>query len=190
MIGRHDDRAVRAAAACGAALLASCLLAGCASVSPSPSATAIDLAPGGAVGLHGARTVWIGSAVLREGDPLAGRLDPHDAGAAAAATSLADDIVADLDGSLRAAVRKARRLDVVAARDRADLVLYFVVANRLHCWECRQPRDLWYWWGFVGDPEGRHLASLHGETEEGPDAAVRRFVAGVKSLRKRVRDGR
>jgi hypothetical protein len=140
-------------------------LGACATVSPSPSRAAVDLAPGGAHALRDARTVWIAGAVSRAGDVASGR----------AATG-------DSADRLREALRKGRRLELAASREQADLVLYFEQADRLRCWACRQPEGLWHWWGLVHDPTGRELASLHGETAAGADDAARRFAVELKKL--------
>jgi hypothetical protein len=157
-------------------------LAGCATASgPSPSATAIDQRSELVDAMHGARTVWIAGAVSRTGTLASGASDP-DVASAADSTDVRDELIS--------AVRTQRGLELAPARDQADLVLYFEQADRLRCWGCRQPEDLWYWWGLVLDRSGRELASLHGETGEGPPAAARQFVKSVKAMAQHSRHGR
>ncbi len=131
--------------------------------------------------LHGARTVWIAGAVSRTGGLASGSSGPDSAAAADSA---------DVREELVSAVRTQRGLELAGARDQADLVLYFERADRLRCWGCRQPEDLWYWWGLVLDRSGRELASLHGETESGPPGAARQFVKSVEAMARRSRHGR
>jgi hypothetical protein len=156
-------------------------LAGCATASgPSPSATAVAVRSEAVSALQGARTVWIAGAVSRTGGLASGSSGPDSA-------AVVDST--DVRAELVSAVRKQRGLELAAARDQADLVLYFEQADRLRCGGCRQPEDLWYWWGLVLDPSGRELASLHGETAEGPPAAARRFVESVKAMAHHSRHG-
>jgi hypothetical protein len=145
--------------------------------------------------------MWIAAAVCRTGDSATGRADWRLASktasettseTAAGGTGKADGGPAfEVGESLREAARRVRRLELAPARDQADLVLYFEQADRLRCWACRQPGDLWHWWGVVSDASGRELASLHGETAGGADAAARQFMAGVRTLLRRAhRDSR
>ena len=97
-------------------------------------------------------------------------------GSETARFAFADAIVAwsQIDG-VEEAVRSAARYPIEQQ------------ADRLRCWGCRQPDDLWHWWGVVADRSGRPLASLHGESAGGPDEAARQFVRSVKSLARRSR---
>jgi hypothetical protein len=161
--------------------LSAAALAGCATASgPSPSAVAVDARGETAGALHGARMVWIGGALSRTGTLASGSTDSDQAEAMDSA---------DVTGDLVIAVRNQRGLELAGARDQADLVLYFEQADRLRCWDCRQPEDLWYWWGLVLDPSGRELATLHGETSEGPPAAARQFVKSVEAMAHHPRHG-
>ena len=130
--------------------------------------------------MHGARTVWIADAVSRTGALASGSSGP-DAASAADSTDVRDELIS--------AVRTQSGLELAGARDQADLVLYFERADRLRCWGCRQPENLWYWWGLVLDRSGRELASLHGETESGPPAAARQFVKSIVTMARRSRHG-
>jgi hypothetical protein len=162
----------------GAAIALVLALAGCATASgPPASAVAVEVRAG-AEAMRGARTVWVAGAVSRTGT-LASGLD--DAASAPAAES------SDASEALASAVRRQRGLELATARDGADLVLYFEEADRLRCWGCRQPENLWHWWGLVLDSSGRELASMHGETEGGPPAAAREFVRSVRSMARRAR---
>jgi hypothetical protein len=168
----------------GAALVTALVpaaLGACATASgPSAASIAIDVRSGSAESLRGARTVWVAGAVSRTGTLASG------ASATGPAPS-GDD--AEVRDTVVEAVRGQRGLELAAARDRADLVLYFEQADRLRCWGCRQPENLWHWWGLVLDPAGRELASLHGETAAGPAAAARQFVESVKAMTHRSRHG-
>jgi hypothetical protein len=163
------------------ALAAALAMGGCATASgPPASAVAVEIRSGAADTLRGARTVWVAGAVSRTGTVAAGL-----SGQAAAPAESSDQSEA-----LASAVRRQRGLELATARDAADLVLYFEQADRLRCWGCRQPENLWYWWGLVLDRSGRELASLHGETEGGPEAAAREFVKSVKTMARPSRQDR
>ena len=118
--------------------------------------------------------MWLAGAISRTGSLATGVEDAPPAAADAAG--------ADVSEELERAVRGTRGIELAASREVADLVLYFEQADRLRCWACRQPDDLWHWWGLVADRTGRPVASLHGETANGPDAAARQFIQSVKSL--------
>lgn len=167
-----DPRAVRSArSALAAAALA---LAGCATASGPPAkAIARDVSAGGASALRGAQTVWLADAISRTGAVAAG-LDQE------ASVPATHD--AALRETLERSLRRMHGLELAPSRDAADLVLYFEQADRLRCFGCRQPENLWHWWGYVADRSGHELASLHGETEGGPDAAAQQFVRSVQSL--------
>jgi hypothetical protein len=156
------------------ALSLAIVLSGCASASgPPAAAVAVDVDDVSAAALAGSRTVWVAAAVSRTGTQASGSGDPESAPPAESS---------DVRDSLTSAVRSQRGLELASDRDAADLVLYFEQADRLHCWGCQQPENLWYWWGLVLDPSGRELASLHGETEGGAPAAARQFVESVASI--------
>ena len=168
----------------GALAAAALAAAGCATASgPPASAVAREVFGDNAEALRGARTVWLAGAVSRTGS-LATGLDD---GSSVAATG--DTAGAAVGEDLERAVRRTRGLELAPTRDAADLVLYFERADRLRCWGCRQPDDLWHWWGVVADRSGSPLASLHGETGGGPDAAALQFVQTVKSLARKSRRG-
>ena len=154
--------------------------AGCATASrPPATAVARDVGPGAAGALRGARTVWLAGAISRTGSVAAG-VEEASAGAPGAVPGSAD-----ASDELERAVRRTRGLELAPTRDAADLVLYFEQADRLRCWGCRQPDDLWHWWGLVADRGGHPVATLHGESAEGPDGAALQFVQAVKSLTRR-----
>ena len=168
--------------AIGVAVLA---LAGCATASgPPASAVAKDVRGDSAEALRGARTVWLAGAISRTGSLATGQDDGSSQGVAGAAAR-----GADVSEELERAVRRTRGVELAPTRDAADLVLYFEQADRLRCFGCRQPDDLWHWWGLVADRSGRPLASLHGETAGGPDEAAEQFVQSVKSLARKTRRG-
>jgi hypothetical protein len=157
-------RLPRAAAALAGVAIATLGAASCATGgSRQPS-----LAP--PPGLRGARTVWIVEARSRTGELASGERGEADVGSA------------DVREELASAVRRVRGLELAPARAAADLVLYFEQADRLRCFRCRQPEDLWYWWGAVHDRAGRELLILHGETKMGTRAPARRFVAELRAL--------
>ena len=144
----------------GALAAAALAAAGCATASgPPASAVAKEVYGDSAEALRGAHTVWLAGAVSRTGS-LATGLDEGSSEAATHATASGADVGEELE--------------------RAD---------RLRCWGCRQPDDLWHWWGVVADRSGSPLASLHGETGGGPDAAALQFVQTVKSLARKSRRG-
>jgi hypothetical protein len=191
---------------CASSLLLALALAGCAGgEGPQPSSVAVELATSSMAQLRGARRVWIAGAVSRTGELATGmtrQAEPAPPGAATAAPPSAAASAAppsntsaaaessqgaaadgeDVREDLARAVGRVSGLELAPARDAADLVLYYEQADRLRCFGCRQPEDLWYWWGVVADPAGHELASLHGETEGGADAAARQFVKAVEDL--------
>jgi hypothetical protein len=181
----------------GTFLLAVALAACAGTEGPPPSSVAVELATASTAQLRGARRVWIAGASSRTGDVASGmsRAATSAPASASAPAGTPPDGGAENDGAAAAgvdvreglarAIRRVRGLELVDAREQTDLVLYYEQADRLRCYGCRQPEDLWYWWGVVADPAGHELASLHGETDDGADAAARQFAKSVKELTRR-----
>ena len=127
--------------------------------------TSIDLAPQSQPRLAAIDTVFLDAAVARTGDP------PQEE---------------DLRREVEARLARGRP-SIAPLRDEADALLLFEQADRLACLACAQPEDRWHWWGFVLDPEGRELASFHGELSRASGVPSRAFVKQVRRVLRRSR---